>query len=359
MGQPQNDDSNRAGRLKLKRDVDISGNSFSAPTIHTSYSRFVPRVGKPKRIGSRLLFIFLLVFAAAVLRVGYDFYQYFKAAHLKVLSLAYGETCTHLYDQVFAPLDIEAPNPSKDIHKFAGLCEQRVRDQAPDSNLAYLAAQLCSRLVAANSTRENYETTYRYYVTSPPTVLEKGRRDLEEIERNRRSQFYANNLAIQPWNRYVHAERPRCAEILQKIIAYEKSFDKPSSLLRHFIVFAKTYFQPVVRWIPASLSMRDKTAVAETVCSACGGRRQVKCSACNGRGSVSENIQVACEQCGGSGVYRLKMSKSSRKCNFCGGSGFESKTKAITCPTCNGRGMSNCALCGGTGKANGITEPAK
>ncbi len=345
-------------KLTVKRNVDISGGSLevasgSAPVAPQVIRSNLP---KPKRKVSGLVGLLILLLLAVALKMGWDFYRYVTTAKGTIAEIDYRGTCINLMDEVFGPLDISAPNPVKEIHSFASLCDKKARSQEPDAVIAAKALQLCNRLIMANSQKENYETVYRSYIYSPPAVLEKGHREEEDKEAKRRTQFYINNLAIEPWKDYVHRERPRCIELLDHIVAGGNSFIRPLGLLQHFRKFIVGYSEPVAKWIPASLFSSEMADDADSTCAACSGRGRVVCSSCAGKGRVAENVSVPCDQCAGTGMYKRRLSKSSVKCPFCRGSGSVSKSSTKSCESCRGMGTVVCGDCNGRGKAPGINQ---
>lgn len=98
--------------------------------------------------------------------------------------------------------------------------------------------------------------------------------------------------------------------------------------------------------LPSSEAKQD-------LCPACKGAGKIKCSVCGGFGSVDAVTSVACDRCGGTGSYALKLGKSKVVCPFCKGVGTHERSVRQTCKACKGSGVSGCDSCGGSGAASG------
>jgi DnaJ-class molecular chaperone len=85
-------------------------------------------------------------------------------------------------------------------------------------------------------------------------------------------------------------------------------------------------------------------------CGACRGAAFINCPDCGGTGSIEKPQIANCEQCKGSGWYKMRFGGKASRCPFCKGTGRISSLEKIVCEKCKGTGKIECASCRGSGR---------
>lgn len=272
----------------------------------------------------------------------------------------YSREMERLCEAAFAPIDSDAPDPTRAVAAFAGICRDRVRVNEPDAVLAQLSLALCRELGAFIRIREQLRSEIRGYEMSPPSVLKKtsapvgrvGAQDDRTVdEQKRRKDFYIHQVIRNQWDPAVQRHQPPCMDLLDQIKALEKQSEAPrwvriqrmvdplwQAVKRFWARVGSGSGQPAVR--PAT-SARSSAAV----CRRCHGHHQVDCPRCAGFGRVNSDATKPCRHCKGAGRYQQRLGASTSPCPFCRATGKSAEPERIPCPACKGTGQIPCPDC--------------
>jgi hypothetical protein len=268
----------------------------------------------------------------------------------------YAETLSPFVDVMFQPLDAAAPNPA-DIQSFAEKCRTRASPGRDDAEIAQLSLRLCAMLNDAAEIRQSYEEKLRHYAQNPPASLGGSGGDTQ-----RRQQLFMDTLARQPWVETSRDLRAEATTLLEMIAVRERNLYGESTskergsgptlwedVAAGYAGLYRKLKGAVTRAPPLVSATNIAPAAAQrpaSVCETCKGAGRITCAACGGAGTLEKVISTPCQQCGGTGVRKSRLSGGGSPCPFCNKTGSLQKKSREPCSACAGRAWTVCPTCG-------------
>lgn len=280
----------------------------------------------------------------------------------------FASTGHDLVRRVFVPLGEKTDGVDRDLAAFASLCATRAAAGEADGEAAARGVELADALSRLRERHAEWLIAYGAHLAIPEETLAVGAADSSE---RRRKNLLVEEGPVRQWQQELARARDSVAQRLRALYDADARLRTSRQLVSTeesipawkwvYLRFGPQAKQTAADWASSLTSLWEdvaggegtatKSGIASSPCSDCRGSGRVSCAACGGRGTAEVREMKTCDQCGGTGRYRL-MSKKEIDCQFCRGRGKIEKSAFATCSACGGTRMAACARCAGTGKVD-------